>query len=52
VAGNSEKVVQPALNHLYQWLSTAAPKQPLWGPQQSVNQTSNIVCNRLRSAIK
>ena len=30
----------------------AAPKHPLCGPQQSFNKTSNILCNRLRSAMK
>ena len=30
----------------------AAPKHTLCGPQQSFNKTSNILCNRLCSAIK
>jgi len=29
-----------------------APRHPLCGPQQSFNETSNILCNRLRSAVK
>jgi len=34
------------------WGPHSAPKHPLCGPQPSFNKTSNILCNRLRSAVK
>jgi len=34
------------------WEPQAARKNPLCGPQQYFNETSNILCNRFRSTIK
>ena len=47
--------IEQSLEHWFStsfWEQKAAPKHPLCGPRQSFNRTSNVMCNKHRSAIK